>query len=84
MINRIYLGYNTFIVMTQAGFKSALKDIFLPGELDTYEPRGFPRTYPSLVSFSTGYAGYLLPQANCVPIKDLEEGLRKLKERKEE
>lgn len=84
MINRIYLGYNMFIVMTQAGFKSALKEIFVEGELDTYEPRGFPRTYPSLVSFSTGYAGHLFPQVNCVPIKDLEEGLRKLKERREE
>ena len=56
-----------YIVRTQAGFRQAVKDYDYSG----YEVIGFPRSYPCLVFFSTGYQGYHYIQAHAVPLNSL-------------
>jgi hypothetical protein len=73
--NFTYVGDSFYIVRTQAGFRQALR------HWDNEKPglpiEGFPKSYPSLVSFSNGYRGYLFVEVNCVHLKTLRVALDK-------
>lgn len=61
-------SWTTYIVTTQAGFNKALKRYAKLLEIEDdlkYEIIGYPKTYPSLVSFSRQYKGYHYIQAEC-------------------
>lgn len=61
-------SYSTYIVTTQAGFKKAVKRyvrlLEIAHDLE-YEISNYPKSYPSLVTFSRGYKGYHYIHAEC-------------------
>lgn len=87
--NYEYLGFNTYVCRTQAGFKQALKHYAkayeLDGDFQSIKNRlnGYPKSYPSKVVFTINY-GYRTIEANCVPInvavQSAEKFLDKLKQ----
>lgn len=71
--NYEYIGFNTYVCRTQAGFKQALKHYAkayeLDGDFQSIKSRlnGYPKSYPSKVVFTYTY-GWNTIEANCVPI----------------
>ena len=60
-----------YIVRTQAGFKQAAKEFW---NCDSKpDVSGYPTTYPSMVVFSDGYAGYNYVRANCYALNFITE-----------
>lgn len=57
-------GY--YIVRTQAGFRSALKDYVSGTDISWRNLDSYPRRYPSIVHLSTGYRGYLYVEVDCI------------------
>jgi hypothetical protein len=47
-----------YLVRTQAGFVQAVKHYWRSDPVDWDRVEGYPRSYPSLISISTGYRGY--------------------------
>lgn len=71
-----HIEHNFYICYTQAGFKKAVKHyIGNDGWLYMDQLRGYPTSYPSLVSFSDGYEGYHYPKASCIHLNKIKEYL---------
>lgn len=71
-----HIGNSFYLVRTQAGFRQALKQWYGEGRRYKGPLDGFPKLYPSIVSFSYGYCGYDFVRANCLPVncfKDIEK-----------
>lgn len=69
--NLIYLNDNQYIVRTQAGFKKLRKHVFKSWELtesDIKKSKGYPESYPSIVTFSGEYRGYFYVTFECEPL----------------
>jgi len=76
MGNMKKIKHNAYICYTQAGFRKATKD-FVFGDNKPYPNRykevkqdmiGHPKTYPSPVVMTWGYAGYEYLYCTCIPI----------------
>lgn len=70
--NYEYIGFNTYVCRTQAGFKQALKHYAKAYELGEFKEvnnrlNGYPKSYPSKVIFTYTY-GWNTIEANCIPI----------------
>lgn len=73
MVNRVKININTSLVRTQAGFRKALKEYKkYNGFYDKYRGN-FPKVYPSLVIFYTGYDGRYFITCRCIPVGKLKE-----------
>ena len=72
--NHEYIGNGFYIVRTQAGFRQAFRK-FLDEPLGKVDLRGYPREYPSVVSFSQQYEGYIYYIAKCIPFHTLKTAM---------
>lgn len=64
-----------YLVRTQAGFNHAIKD-WDPGLFYKPEVLAWPRSYPSVVSFSLGYNGGYYVQCNTVHVNKLLDAIK--------
>lgn len=76
-----YLGGGLYLVRTQAGFKQALKSWLEEHEYHydgvTYrEFNGYPKSYPSVVSFEYDYHRSGRKEAYCQPLHEYADSLR--------
>lgn len=72
-INFKYIGNGFYIVRTQAGFRQAFRAYL--GVSEKAELRGYPKSYPAIVSFSEQYAGYIYHIAKCIPFNELKTAM---------
>jgi hypothetical protein len=72
-----HIGKSFYLVRTQAGFRQALKMWY--GENKRYKGKlvGFPKTYPSIVTFSHAYAGFDFVCATCLHVNVFNNVLNK-------
>ncbi|QXN70586.1 hypothetical protein AGENTSMITH_182 [Bacillus phage vB_BspM_AgentSmith] len=75
-----HVSGDIYIVRTQAGLKNALKQyVNQHNTEDLREARyylvGYPKSYPSVVSFSTEYQGYHYVKVNCVHVNKLTKAI---------
>lgn len=75
-----HVSGDIYIVRTQAGFKNALKRYVGPHRTEEFRDTldylvGYPKSYPSVVSFSTEYQGYHYVKANCVHVNKLTKAI---------
>lgn len=75
-----YVSDSVYIVRTQAGFESAVKHYAIDRGYSDFREifdylEGYPKSYPSLVSFATEYAGYHYVRARCVHINTLTKAI---------
>jgi hypothetical protein len=72
------IGGATYVCRTQAGFKQALRDFTGPEPaFDRTESHGYPKSYPSLVTLSWGYAGHDFVRAQCMHVNRVLDALDK-------
>jgi hypothetical protein len=71
--NREKLTPCLYIVRTQAGFKQAAKEFWNSDSKP--DIKGYPKSYPALVVFSDGYAGYNYVRANCYALNFITEAI---------
>lgn len=63
-----------FIVWTQAGFNQACEIVKEGYDLTIF---GYPKVYPSYVRFIAGYEGYHFLSAECVPLSNAIDDLKR-------
>lgn len=77
--NVIEIGGGFYIVRTQAGFRQLAKkyDVYSDDEWTSLSDvlRGFPASYPAVVSMSNGYEGCITVQVNSVHVNTMKEAL---------
>lgn len=61
-----------YIVRTQAGLRQALRHF---GRMNDEEVRGYPRSYPALISISYGYTGSTFYRVDAVHLSQLQDKL---------
>lgn len=74
--NFTHVGGSLYIVRTQAGFKQAIKHWRGEPHHGKERVEGHPRSYPALVSLSSGYSGYHYVSVTHVHLKRLRGALR--------
>lgn len=67
--NKIRVQRGVYIVRTQAGFRSALKETF--EDFRSMEVFGFPTVYPALVTICMGYNGGGVIVCHSIPLSKL-------------
>jgi hypothetical protein len=69
MENMKHLGGNRYVVWTQAGFRKAIRDLGVNADEGDPDPvEGYPKKYPSVVTFLPQFKGYHYWFAKCVPL----------------
>lgn len=67
--NKIRIQHGVYIVRTQAGFKSAIKETF--EDFRSMQVFGYPTVYPALVTITMGYNGGEVIMCHSVPLSKL-------------
>lgn len=65
-----YIGNGFYIVRTQAGFVQASRH-FIGEDYKKNIVDGYPKKYPSVVTFAQRYNGLIRYTANCIPFRQL-------------
>lgn len=71
--NMVRIKANVYVVWTQAGFKKAMKEVSSDDQLPV---EGYPKSYPSVVTFLSRYRGYNYWKALTAPLQQTIDHLR--------
>ena len=71
--NMVRVKANVYVVWTQAGFKKASKEVTADDQLPV---EGYPKSYPSVVTFLSRYRGYHYWKAQTAPLQQTIDHLR--------
>lgn len=71
-----FVGSGLYVVRTQAGYRQAVKHFWGCHAKGKFL-KGYPASYPALVSLVERHCGYSYVQANCIPLDDIQYAISK-------